>query len=152
VEEEVLRRDAADNKVNRPVRERNMEQKARVKWPRANSNKEWEALNKDLSIILSRLEGNASDRLEKMGDIIYSNGAERFGVQDRKRVERVHLVKSSQQREMGKLVKERRNLRKQWKGATEEEREGINVLQEELRNRLAVLRRAESREEEEDGI
>ena len=152
MEEEVLRRDAADNKVNRPVRERNMEQKARVKWPRANSNKEWEALNKDLSIILSRLEGNASDRLEKMGDIIYSNGAERFGVQDRKRVERVHLVKSSQQREMGKLVKERRNLRKQWKGATEEERQEINVLQEELRNRLAVLRRAESREEEEDGI
>ena len=40
VEEEVLRRDAADTEVNRPVRERNMEQKARVKWPRANSNKE----------------------------------------------------------------------------------------------------------------
>ena len=35
VEEEVLRRDAADTEVNRPVRERNMEQKARVKWPRA---------------------------------------------------------------------------------------------------------------------
>jgi len=48
VEEEVLRRDTADTEVNRPVRERNMEQKARVKWPRANSNKEWEAVNRDL--------------------------------------------------------------------------------------------------------
>ena len=44
---------------------------------------------------------------------------------------------------MEKLVKERRNLRKQWKRATEEEWEGINVLQEELRSRLAILRRAE---------
>ena len=70
--------------MNRPVRERNLEQKARVKWPRANSNKEWEAVNKDLSLIFSRLGGNASDRLEMMGDIIYSYGAERFGVQDRK--------------------------------------------------------------------
>jgi len=29
VEEEVLRRDAADTEVNKPVRERNMEQKAK---------------------------------------------------------------------------------------------------------------------------
>jgi len=106
--------------VNRPVRERNMEQRARVKWPRANSNKEWEAVNKDLLIILGRFGGNASDRLEKMGDIIYSYGVERFGVQDRKRVERVHLVKSRWQRGIDKLVKERKNLRKRWKRATEE--------------------------------
>ena len=91
VEEKVLRRDAADTEVNRPVRERKMEQKARVKWLKANGNKEWEALNKDLSLILGRLGRNASDRLEKMGDIIYY-GVERFGMQDRKRVERVHLV------------------------------------------------------------
>ena len=51
-----------------------------------------------------------------------SYGVERFGVQDRKRVERVHLVKSRRQREMDKLVKERRNVRKQWKRITEEER------------------------------
>jgi len=62
---------------------------------------------------------------------------------DTKWVERVQLVKSIQQREMEKLVKERRNLRKQWKRATEEERERMNVLQEELRSRLAILIRAE---------
>ena len=78
-----------------------------------------------------------------MGDIIDSYGVKRLGVQDRKRVERVHLVKSRRQREMEKLVKERRNLRKQWKKDTEEERKGINVLQEELRSRLAILRRAD---------
>ena len=34
-------------------------------------------------------------------------------------------------KEIEKMVKERRNLRKQWKRATEEEMEGINVFQEE---------------------
>ena len=77
--QELLRRDAADTEVNRPVRERNMKQKARVMWPRANSNKEWEAVNKYLSLILSRLGENASYRLEKMGDIIYSYGVEDLG-------------------------------------------------------------------------
>uniref|UniRef100_A0A665VUN2 Coiled-coil domain containing 125 n=1 Tax=Echeneis naucrates TaxID=173247 RepID=A0A665VUN2_ECHNA len=38
------------------------EQKARLKWPRANSSKEREIVNRDLSIILSRLGGNASGR------------------------------------------------------------------------------------------
>jgi len=66
VEEEVLRRDAADTEVNRPVRERNMKQKAGVKWPRANSSKKWEAVNGDLSIILGKLGRNASNRLEKI--------------------------------------------------------------------------------------
>ena len=37
-----------------------------------------------MSLILSRRVRNASDRLKKMGDIIYSYGVERFGVKDRK--------------------------------------------------------------------
>ncbi|MDG2555567.1 hypothetical protein P7M41_26620, partial [Vibrio parahaemolyticus] len=96
-----------------------------------------------MSVILSRLRGNAVEKLDKMGDIIYSYGAERFGVHERKRSERVQSGKSRRQREIEKLVKERRQLRKQWKKATEEERERTNILQEELRSRLAVLRRAE---------
>ncbi len=61
-----------------------------------------------MSVILRRLGGNTRDRLEKMGDIIW--GVEIFGVQDRKRAERVQLVKSRWQKEMEKLVKERRQL------------------------------------------
>ena len=52
-----------------------MEQKARVRWARANDRKEWETVNRDLSVILSRLRGNAVERLEKMGDIVYLYGA-----------------------------------------------------------------------------
>lgn len=38
---------------------------------------------------------------------------------------------------------ERRLLKKRWRKATEEEKEGINVLQAEIKNRLVSLSRAE---------
>ena len=41
------------------------------------------------------------------------------------------------------LVKERRQLRKHWRKATVDEREGVHILKEELRNCLAALKRAE---------
>ncbi len=44
------------------------------------------------------------------------------------------------QTEIDRLVKERRQLKKQWRKATEEEKEGINLLQEEIQSRLATLR------------
>ncbi|KAJ8346703.1 hypothetical protein SKAU_G00281040 [Synaphobranchus kaupii] len=46
--------------------------------------------------------------------------------------------------EIQRLVKERRGLKKLWKKATEEERDGINLLQDDLKQRLSRLRRAEN--------
>lgn len=60
-----------------------LELKAGSAWPRANGCKEWETVNRDLLVILNRLRGNAIDRLERMGDVISSYGAQRFGVHDR---------------------------------------------------------------------
>lgn len=54
----------------------------------------------------------------------------------------VHL-KSRRQQEIERLVKERRCLRKQWKKATEVERKGLEALQSDSKQRLAMLRRAE---------
>ena len=94
-------------------------------------------------MVLNGLKGTVVNKLEKMGDIIYEYGADIFKVIERKRVERLQSVRSRRQKEIEKLVKERRQLRKQWRKATVDEREGINVLQEELRGRLVVLRRTE---------
>lgn len=60
-----------------------LELKAGSAWPRANGRKEWETVNRDLLVILNRLRGNAIDRLERMGDVISSYGAQGFGVHDR---------------------------------------------------------------------
>ena len=63
-----------------------------------------------------------------MGCIIYLCGAETSGVHDRKRGERIQPGQFKQKRGIEKLFKKRRQLRKQWKKPTEEEKEGINFF------------------------
>ena len=79
-----------------------------------------------------------------MCDLIYAYGVERFGVVEGKQATPLIPTKSRRQIKIDRLVKERRQLTKQWRKATEEEKEGINQLQEEIKSRLATLRRAEN--------
>ncbi len=80
-----------------------------------------------------------------MCDLIYSYGMERFSVKERGKKEAKTIPpKSRRQQEIMLLVKERRNLRKQWKKSSPEERAAINVLQADLKERLGKLRRAEN--------
>ncbi|KAK0148173.1 hypothetical protein N1851_012107 [Merluccius polli] len=92
------------------------------------------------------LKGGVERKLEKIGDIIYSYGTERFGVKCKnlstQKEPSAHL-KSRRQQEIERLVKERRCLRKQWKKATEVEWEAIEALQGDIKQRLATLRIAE---------
>ena len=82
-------------------------------------------------------------KLERMGDLIYAYGVERLGVVEGKQATPLIPIKSRRQIDIDLLVKERRQLTKQWRKATEE-KEGINLLQEEIKSRLATLRRDEN--------
>ena len=115
-----------------------------IKWPKSCEKALWMEVNTDLCNILEGLKGTTRKKLEKMGDLIYSYGSERFGAVERKRSEPTIPTKSRRQKEIDRLVRERRQLKKQWRKATEEEKEGINVLQEAIRSRLVTLRRAEN--------
>lgn len=74
-----------------------------------------------------------------MGEIIYNYGAERIGTKSWNRRQKGTSAQpmSRRQKEIGKLVKKRRHLRKQWKKAREEEREGLEALQSDIKQRLA---------------
>ncbi len=92
------------------------------------------------------LRGGVERKLEKIGEIIYSYGTERFGLKRKDHSTQKELsahLKSRRQQEIDRLEKERRHLRRQWKKATEVEREGIEVVQGHSKQRLATLRRAE---------
>lgn len=114
-----------------------------IKWPKSCEKKVWETVNEDISKLLEHLKGTAEKKLGKMGELIYNYGAERFGTAE-KRKKTTTPLKSRRQQEIERLVKERRQLKKQWRKAPEEEKEGINLLQDEIKARLAVLRRAEN--------
>lgn len=116
-----------------------------VKWPAASDKKLWGTVNTDLTLVLNKLQGAVEKKLERMGDIIYEYGAERFGVQETKAVKNVLTPPvSRRQQEIKRLVQERRQLRKQWKKALEVEKDGIDALQADIKTRLASLRRAEN--------
>lgn len=54
------------------------------------------------------------------------------------------LRKSRRQQQIEHLVRERRNLRKQWKRASQEKRANIDLLQADLKGHLGSLQRAEN--------
>lgn len=78
-----------------------------------------------------------------MGDLIYNYGAEHFGAAEKRKKTSSTPIKSRRQQEIDHLVKERRQLKKQWRKAPEEE-QGIDLLQAEVKSRLSALRRAEN--------
>lgn len=68
-----------------------------------------------------------------------------FGIQEGKSAKKPAIPPvSRRQREIKLLVQERRQLRKRWKKASGVEKQGINALQVDIKNRLASLRRAEN--------
>lgn len=115
-----------------------------VKWPKAVEKREWETVNNDLTKILEQQVGTAEKKLENISDIIYHYGEERFGVNSRKAASKIPPpTKSRKQQEIDRLIRERRDLRKQWKKASDTEREGLMLLQGDIKLWLATLQRAE---------
>lgn len=116
-----------------------------VKWPKAVEKKEWETVNSDLIHILEQQGGTAEERLERMGDTIYSYGEKQFRVSKGRDGKKLPTpVKSRRQQEIERLIRERRQTKKQWKKASDAGREGIILLQVDVKSRLATLRKAEN--------
>ncbi|KAL6468443.1 hypothetical protein MHYP_G00241200 [Metynnis hypsauchen] len=137
---------AESTQTPRPAVERRLPgYKLRVKWPGAAEKKLWEMVNDDLCRSLEQLRGTAEKKLENMGNIIYEYGAEHFGVLQPKVARQAPSPPVSRRQQKIKcLVQELRQLRKLWKKAPEVEKEGINILQAEIKTQLVSLRRAEN--------
>lgn len=130
----------------RPAVEKKMPgRRPQVKWPSAAQRKLWETINTDLSTALEQLKGTAERKLESMGDVIYHYGMERFGVLEKNSRKQLPVVPTSRRlQEIRRLVQERRQLKRQWKKASEVEKEGINALQAGIKSRLSSLRKTET--------
>ncbi len=116
-----------------------------MKWPKAVEKREWETVNHDLTTILEQQVGTAEKKLEGMGNIIYQYGEECFRVHERRNNKTTPApTKSRRQQEIERLVREKRQLRKQWKKASNPMRDGLMLLQGDMKSSLATLRRAEN--------
>lgn len=103
----------------------------------------WKKLDNDLAITLrNSLRGSLESKTALHSEIIYNECTGRFGLGG-KRKEATPSAKSRREKEILQLVKDRRALRKAWKKAKEYQKEGLKALWNDIRERLASLRRAE---------
>ena len=115
--------------------------KKNIQWPPANS-EEWKRLDLDLSTILRKIGNTAESKAELHPQIIYRLCLERFGeVESAKK----RAANPSRRQTKGRKLREQiSDLKNAWKEATEEEKPGIQQLQEEQIRKLRLLKRAES--------
>ena len=115
---------------------------ARIKWPKMNNEAEWQKLDSDLSTVLNGgLKGNIQQRLATFQKITHQYCLERYGAEER--AERKEGRPNRRQVEKGQLREQHRNLKKQWKEAREEEKEGLLVLMDDIRKKIKAISRAE---------
>lgn len=98
------------------------------KWPKSNIAEAWRKLDTDLIKTLEkRLQGDAEAKLNLFGDIIYKTCRDKFGeIISKQRT--VPRERGSREKESVQLVQRCRQLRKNWRKATQSEREGLKVL------------------------
>lgn len=95
--------------------------------------------NRDLTSILHAMSATFERKLDKMGDVIYSYRAEWYGVRSKQGTLAALESKSKRQQGIKWLIWERRKLKKQWKKAPDTEKEGINILQKNVKCQLTPL-------------
>lgn len=113
-----------------------------VKWPVANSN-EWLKLDEDADKCLESIsKGSVDQKLPIMCTIIMNMGAERFGIEERRRVSNP-AKPNRREAKISQLRQELKSPRRQFRMAKEEERNALAELTNIIRKRLMSLRRAE---------
>ena len=113
----------------------------RIKWPPANDREAWRDFDSDVCSILESSSGSCVDsRLNTLSTIIVSYAAERFGCANS---EKKIYIDNRRTVKIKELRRELKSLRKQYKKASEEERQPLAELRDILRRRLTSIRRAE---------
>lgn len=129
-------------KKPRSTEEKAPPRRSKIKWPKTSEAAVWKKLDSDLSEVLQRsLSGSVESRLNLFGDILYQECKDRFGALTSMKSS-MPRQKGRREREIKQLVQQRRQLRKCWRKANQNEREGLKVLWIEIRQKLASLRRA----------
>ena len=117
----------------------------KINFPPACAKKQWEALDSKIVLQLDKLIGKSTlgHKLTTSGDIIYQTCLNTFRAKQHQATR--EPKKSRRQREMETVRKQKKNLRKQMKSATEEEKkwaagtlarfEGETLSTEQSRNR-----------------
>ena len=116
------------DKVSDSEADVNSEPKTRIKFPKAIDTSAWSTLDLELTRLLkAQLRENPQLDMKTFSEIIYKKCFDSFGVVQKNPVH-THAAVSRRQREIEKLKKERKKLRRQWRIAEGVEKVGLSEL------------------------
>lgn len=121
-----------------------VDKREKVKWPVARS-QEWKVYEQEVIDALELVKGNVEVKVVKFMERCYKVGVEKFGVM-RRRVE-CELKGKDKLEGLDLLRREKNVLRKKWRKAKQEEKEGIGVLWAEVRKRYMEAWKARKKNE-----
>ena len=123
--------------------EQSPEVKERIKWPASSEDAAYQKFDEDLDKILeTTLIGNVERKLKSFTRIVYTVGKERFGIITKGKAKR-KPEPSRRELQKARLRKELKELKKQWKTANDQAKEGLNELREIVRSKLMCVCKAE---------
>ena len=129
-----------------------MMKKPKVLWPAVNEKANYKRFEEIVCKKIYKMKGSTEDKLKKLASTIYETVVESFGIkEERKKQPTTKRGESRRKRRMGQLRREKNVLRKQWRKAKPEEKDGLSVLYEDLKKKCRKvqrnIRRAERRKE-----
>ena len=111
------------------------DKKPKINWPKASEAEKYRQFDDTMSVVVANLRGNPEWKLNRMAEILYEEGKERFGLEGDGKTERKKGGPSRRDSKTTKLRAEKKKLRTRWLQADEQEKDGLKVLYEELKAR-----------------
>ena len=119
--------------------------KVRIQWPRGNQSSSWARLDQELSTTLTmRLKGSTAKQLSAFCAIVHSLCLEEFGEEVKRKKSDGLKQPNQRQVKKGQLRARQRQLKRQLKDAPQQEKIGIQVLLDGIKQKILVLSRAEN--------
>ena len=115
-------------------------------WPANSAKQQWRDFEDDaVKTLQTILSGSPDKKMSILTTILYSMGQDRFGKAEKRQSKQdLPVTPSRRQSKITSLRSEIRQLTKQYRNATEEEKIGLSQLRNGLREKLKSLRRAEN--------
>ena len=128
-----------------------MKRKPKIAWLAASEKSSYQKLEEIVCKKINKMKGTVQ-RLRKLAETIYETGKEEFGEEQvKKKKTESRGGDSRRERRMKEIRKEKNDLRKRWRQAKPDEKEGLSVLYENIkkkcRNMGRNIRRNERRRE-----
>ena len=115
--------------------------KQKILWPAANDKASYQKLEDLVFKRMYKKKGSTSEKLKALSQCIYEAGVELFGTVEKTKRAEPKVFVSRRERRMKELRNEKKELRKRWREALPNEKDGIKVLYEDLKLKCRQIQR-----------